>query len=600
MNRRAEILILLAILAVATCVRLWGIDWGLPHPYHPDEGSVLFHSLGFGTGDLNPHWFRWPSLSMYEMFGVYGVYFVIGKLSGIFAAPADLVRQYLTDLTPFWLLGRLASAAAGVATVWVSFLIGRRAYGRFAGLVSAAVMAVVYLHVRDSHYATPDVLTTLLASVSLLLSVSACRSGRARTLILSGLFAGLAASAKYPGALAGVGTAAAFFFLLSRRRIAPAALVAVLFAAVAGFVVGTPFSVLSFPEFSRDILMQFTMVSTSGAPVFAQSFGQGVAEIFSGTLARGVGYPVLALALVGCLAPSRLWGGLGTEERGPVGPTAAGGKAVLVSYVVAVLVVMSLLTVKRSTYLTPALPAIAVLAAAGLEAVFVSWKRPGRVAAASAAVLVVLILTAMPSLEFDRALGTQDTRTRAKDWVETNISPGARIAIETYGPVLNPTIEQLGASVEGATTAVESWEGPKRRLAELKLEVGRERAPQFELYGINWGTAAFRLPDPWEQSDALASAMGTRGIQYVILSSKAQQYRPMEGAAPPAVETEWAFSEWLAGNARLVRRFTAEREVPVIDRGIGRSFHNPVIEIYEVTRASAIDESRTITREAGR
>ena len=90
MSRRAEILILLAILAVATCVRLWGIDWGLPHPYHPDEGSVLFHSLGFGTGDLNPHWFRWPSLSMYEMFGVYGVYFVIGKLSGLFAAPADL------------------------------------------------------------------------------------------------------------------------------------------------------------------------------------------------------------------------------------------------------------------------------------------------------------------------------------------------------------------------------------------------------------------------------------------------------------------------------------------------------------------------------
>ena len=600
MSRRAEILILLAILAVATCVRLWGIDWGLPHPYHPDEGSVLFHSLGFGTGDLNPHWFRWPSLSMYEMFGVYGVYFVIGKLSGLFAAPADLVRQYLTDLTPFWLLGRLASAAAGVATVWVSFLIGRRAYGRFAGLVSAAVMAVVYLHVRDSHYATPDVLTTFLASVSLLLSVSACRSGRARTLILSGLFAGLAASAKYPGALAGVGTAAAFFFLLSKRRVAPTVLVGVLFAGVVGFVVGTPFSVLSFPEFKRDIVMQFTMVSTSDAPVFAQSFGQGVTEIFSGTLARGIGYPVLALALVGCLAPSRLWGGLGTEVRGPVGPTAAGGKAVLISYVAAVLVVMSLLTIKRSTYLTPALPAIAVLAAAGLETVFVSWKKPGRLVAASLAALVVVLLTAMPSLEFNRALGTQDTRTRAKLWVEGTISPGAKIAIETYGPVLNPTVEQLGASAERTTTAVESWEGPKRRLAELKLEVGRGRVPQFELYGIGWGDAAFRLPDPWEQPDALASAVDTMGIQYVILTSKAQQYRPMEGAAPPAIETEWAFSEWLAENARLVEKFTAEREIPVIDRGVGRSFHNPVIEVYEVTSTSVVDEPQTVAGEAGR
>lgn len=617
MSRRAEILILLAILAAATCVRLWGIGWGLPHPYHPDEGSVLFHALGFGTGDLNPHWFRWPSLSMYEMFGVYGVYFVIGKFSGLFAAPADLVRQYLTDLTPFWLLGRLASAAAGVATVWVSFLIGRRAYGRFAGLVSAALMAVVYLHVRDSHYATPDVTMTFLASVSLLLSVMACRSGRARTLVLSGLFAGLATSAKYPGVLAGAGTAAAFFFLLSRQKVTPAVLVGVLLAAVGGFVVGTPFSVLSFPEFRRDMVMQFTMISTSDAPVFAQSFGQGIAEIFSGTLARGVGYPMLALALVGCLAPSRLWGGLSRAGREPVGPTAAGGKAVLVSYVVAVLVVMSLLTVKRSTYLTPALPALAVLAAAGLETIFISWRRPGRLAAASIAAGVVVVLTAMPSLEFNRALGAPDTRDRAKLWVEETVSPGARIALETYGPVLNPTVEQLGASIEGSTTAVESWEGPKRQLAELKLEVGRERAPRFELYGINWGDAAFRLPGPWEQPDALASAIDTLAIQYVILSSKAQQYRPMEGAAPPAVEIEWAFSEWLSKNARLVERFTAEREVPVIDRGIGRSFHNPVIEIYdvrrtviirrpdgpvrvEVTRTSAVHEPQTPAAEAGR
>jgi hypothetical protein len=74
----------------------------------------------------------------------------------------------------------------------------------------------------------------------------------------------------------------------------------------------------------------------------------------------------------------------------------------------------------------------------------------------------------------------------------------------------------------------------------------------------------------------------------------------MEGAAPPAIETEWAFSEWLAENARLVEKFTAEREVPVIDRGVGRSFHNPVIEVYEVTSASVVEESQAAAGEAGR
>ena len=79
LNRRAEIATLIAILVGASVIRFWGITWGLPHAYHPDEGSILFHALGFGTGDLNPHWFRWPSLTMYVMFGIYGCYYVIGK-----------------------------------------------------------------------------------------------------------------------------------------------------------------------------------------------------------------------------------------------------------------------------------------------------------------------------------------------------------------------------------------------------------------------------------------------------------------------------------------------------------------------------------------
>jgi predicted DNA repair protein MutK len=65
----------------------------------------------------------------------------------------------------------------------------------------------------------------------------------------------------------------------------------------------------------------------------------------------------------------------------------------------------------------------------------------------------------------------------------------------------------------------------------------------------------------------------------------------MDGAAPPAFEAEWAFSDWLAANASLVQKFTAEREVPVIDRGAGRSFHNPVIEVYALGRPSGAGEA---------
>ena len=586
MSRRGEMLVLLCVLVLAVAIRLSGIRWGLPHPYHPDEGSILFHALAFGTGDLNPHWFRWPSLGMYEMFGVYGVYYVVGKLVGTFSAPSDLVRGYLTDLTPFWYLGRLASAAAGVATVWVTWLIGRRTYSRFAGVFAAALLAVVYLHVRDSHYATPDVLTTFLASVSLLLAVSACSTGRARSLVLSGLLAGLAASAKYPGVIAGVGTVTAFFFLFSRREVAARTLFWILVAGALGFVAGTPFSVLSFGEFQRDILMQFTMVSTTG-PVFQQSFLAGLTEMFSGTLMRGVGAPVLILALIGCFVPTRVWESVEHDARDRIAGAAAGGRIVLIAYTLAVLVVMAFLTIKRSTYLTPALPSLCVLAASGLNALFVWRSRRASLGLASIVAIAVVVVTAMPSLWFARVLGMPDTRTVAQEWVEANIEPGTGIAIETYGPVLNPTTEQLRTAMEGSETAVETWEGPKRALAELRMDVGAARSPQYELYGIDWGDPAFRLPDPWEDPEGLANAIRELGVRYVIVSSKAQQYRPMVGAAPPFVFTRWAFSDWLDGNAHLVARFAAEVDVPVIDRGAGRSFHNPVIEIHAVNGAES-------------
>ena len=582
MSRRAEVLLLLAILAVAAWLRLAGIEWGLPHPYHPDEGSILFHALGFGTGDLNPHWFRWPSLFMYKMFGVYGAYYVVGRFAGTFSGPADLVRQYLTDLTPFWLMGRVVSAAAGVATVWVSYATGKRAFSRFAGLAAAGIMAVVYLHVRDSHYATPDVFTTLLASVSLLLAVSAVRSGRVRTLVLSGLFAGLAASAKYPGILAGAGTFAAWGMLVRRRLVSPAAIVPAALAAVVGFVAGTPFSVLSFAEFRRDIVMQFTMVSSAG-PAAASSFTDGLKELFFGTLGRGVGWLVLALAVVGSFAPPRFWTVLEPRRGGrELVAGASGGRAVVMTYAAAFLAVMCVLTVKRSTYMTPALPAVAVLAAAGIEALFVPLRGRTRAAVAGAAALLVAVVTALPSVAFDRALACPDTRTVAERWVEENVPPGTRIALETYGPVLNPTVEQLVAAVHGSRTAVGTWEGPKRRLAEMRLDVGRARSPQYEVYGIGWGEPAFRLPDPWTDPEALERELTRLGVTYVIITSKAQQSRPMDGAAPPPDETPWEFSKWLEEHGTRVVRFTAACEVPVIDRGPGRSFHSPVIEVYRL------------------
>jgi hypothetical protein len=90
------------------------------------------------------------------------------------------------------------------------------------------------------------------------------------------------------------------------------------------------------------------------------------------------------------------------------------------------------------------------------------------------------------------------------------------------------------------------------------------------------------LPNPDASPDFLTQSIERLGIRYVVLSSKASPGRPMEGAEPPALDRPQPFVEWLNAHAARVARFAEDRPVPVIDRGPGRSFHNPVIEVYEI------------------
>ncbi|MBD3366640.1 MAG: hypothetical protein GF405_00530 [Candidatus Eisenbacteria bacterium] len=583
MSRRSWSWALVAIMAIAVVLRFWNIDWGLPHPYHPDEGSILVHSLGFGTGDLNPHWFRWPSLLMYVVFALYGFYYVIGRVFGFLGAPVDLVTQFFTDVTPFWLIGRAVSAVAGVVTVGLTWRFGRKAFGPFAGISAALLLAVVYLHVRDSHYATPDVFTTFLVTASMLSALAAAHSGRGGMLVLSGLFAGLAASAKYPGVLAGAGTVAAAVYLMVTGRRAAGALVGAILAGAFGFVAGTPYSVISWSEFTRDVATQFFMVSRTGVAQIPTSFGEGMAELFGGTLGRGIGYPVLALAALGLLSSLGRDRGDGRRPgeiaREPAGVVVAGSVAL------AYLLFALFLTVKRSTYMTPALPAVVLLAGLGLRRIFdliepAPERRFGFLRAA--ALVAAAVVTLLPTLEFVRVIGLPDTRTAAKHWIENELRAGSSVAVETYGPPIHPLTSQVREELRHDTTDVDTWAETKDEIAGVRLAVASQRLPQYWRYTIGWGEAPNRLPAAGEDPEGLIRELERHGIRYVVVTSKAEPGRPMEGAAPPNASVERPFYEWLSENGLLARRFRAPRPVPPIDRGAGRSFHNPVIEIFDL------------------
>ncbi len=126
--------LLLAILALGLVLRLWGIDWGMPFIYHPDEAYPINGALQMvKTGDLDPHTFHWGSLIFYLNALLYLGYLGVTKLLGAPGTLADL--PYLD----------METIAVGLAPVPAMFVLSRV----FIAIVGTGSIVLVYLIARE-------------------------------------------------------------------------------------------------------------------------------------------------------------------------------------------------------------------------------------------------------------------------------------------------------------------------------------------------------------------------------------------------------------------------------------------------------------------
>jgi 4-amino-4-deoxy-L-arabinose transferase-like glycosyltransferase len=186
---------LVAIVVVAAVLRFWSLGAGIPFAIGDDEPQVMNRSLAMvKTGDFNPRFYDYPGLYLYVQCGVIVTRFLAGATAGEFRS---LDQAHSPD---FYLWGRAVTALLGTATVVLVFFIGTR-WGTRHGLLAASLMAVMPLHVRESHFVLTDVPVTFFVTLTFLMALRAHEHPRAMALFWAGAAAGLAAATKYPGAL---------------------------------------------------------------------------------------------------------------------------------------------------------------------------------------------------------------------------------------------------------------------------------------------------------------------------------------------------------------------------------------------------------------
>ncbi len=169
--------LLILTLVVAGAYRFINVNWDENTRYHPDERFLTQVASALGATDLGGYFDTYasqinPNNVGYDFY-VYGTLplFTVKAVASVYA---DLTDNYIyTGYGGVHLVGRTVSAVADMVTVLLVFLIGRRLYGKWVGLLGAMFYAGSALAIQLSHFFTTDAFTVVPVALAMWFAVRA-------------------------------------------------------------------------------------------------------------------------------------------------------------------------------------------------------------------------------------------------------------------------------------------------------------------------------------------------------------------------------------------------------------------------------------------
>jgi 4-amino-4-deoxy-L-arabinose transferase-like glycosyltransferase len=421
------------VLLIAFSLRTWGINYELPYIFHPDEPFSMGIILNmFKSGNLNPHFYDYPSLFFYINAFVYIPYYLIGKVLGIFASRADILAPISiimgvskAQLPSTVLLGRITTMIFGLATVIVTYLCGKHLTGKKrVGLLAALMTAVTLPNVNLSRFITPDIMTGFFVVTSFLGSVLVYQHGKTRYYLVAGISAGLAASTKYNGFLVFFPLILAHIFYNGKSALRNKNIYLGLVVGGLAFLAGTPFAVIDFPDF------------LAGLRYDNLHYALGHAGMEGDTLKYYLNYMWTSGGILYVLSIFGMIKGFYSRNR----------EIILLSiYPILYFIFINRYIVRNDRTFLLLTPFLFLLATIFLDNLFIyisrltstTWRR-----ATSFGLSGLLILTigwpVSATVSDTLKLTSVDSRTTARTWIENNLPIGTKIALESYSPFIDP------------------------------------------------------------------------------------------------------------------------------------------------------------------
>lgn len=261
------ILVLFAFL-----LRFWGINYGLPSVYNSTEYFIAKHALSFGARHtLEPLYFIYPTLYSYFIAVLFGSYFLIGHLGGVFPGTADFAVQFFVNPTLFYLLGRISNAIIFIITIIIFYRITRYYLNAKNGFLVSLLFLFSYNIQSFTFWMVPDGLLLLGIVIVLFYIVKLEKQGISNfELILASLVCGLTISTKYNAGFLALGwLTAVWLYSAKALKIKIGRAIFSATSILAGFIIGSPYWIIKFSRFAEG----FGMISSQSR--YAYNFETG-------------------------------------------------------------------------------------------------------------------------------------------------------------------------------------------------------------------------------------------------------------------------------------------------------------------------------------
>jgi len=406
-------------LAAAALLRFWTLGHGVPYVLGVDEPEVMDRAVRMvQTGDFNPHFFDYPSLYMYVQAAVVVARFLFGAVRGEWSSLAGVTT------TDFYLWGRAVTAILGTASVFVLYMAGLR-WGARTALLAAGLLAVMPLHVRESHFILTDVPMTFFVTLSFLLSLSAHERATLWPFVAAGVAVGLAAATKYTGALAILMPLIACWMTLSAQPSRLIVSLAILGGSLVAFLLAAPYTFLDLPTF----LNQFARLAADYHNPLAGS--QSAFVIYLKHLRNAWHWPATLMIVGGLIL------GLVRTIRGP-------GRVkwtLLLTFPLCYLWFISRQNIVYARYLLPIVPFVSLMAAGAVVSGVSLLRRYEIPRQVRSALIVALVLLAVAppsytSVSYDTDAAKVWTNRQAYEWILREVPHGSKITIESRALLL--------------------------------------------------------------------------------------------------------------------------------------------------------------------